>query len=57
MTAKSSSAAGLPYEAPKVFRIRVAGDELAVAGCKSASAGGGPNPPSCSKSICKNSAS
>ena len=42
-----------PYEAPQVFRVRVAGDELAVAGCKTASSGSGPNPGGCFKSNCK----
>ncbi len=31
-----------PYEPPQVFRIRVAGDELAVAGCKTSVAVTGP---------------
>lgn len=47
---------GRPYEPPKIFRVRIAGDELAVAGCKSLP-GGGPNPPSCLKSICKGNGS
>lgn len=46
-----------PYEPPAIFRIRIAGDEMAVAGCKTATAAGGPSPPSCSKSICKNAGS
>lgn len=47
------------YEPPKIYRIRIAGDELAVAGCKTATSGGGPNPPGCTKSvpICKNAGS
>jgi hypothetical protein len=43
-----------PYEPPAVYRIRIAGDEMAVAGCKTSSAAAGPNPPTCQKSICKN---
>jgi hypothetical protein len=46
-----------PYEPPKIFRVRVAGEELAVAGCKTNTAGGGPNPPGCLKSFCKNAGS
>lgn len=47
------------YEAPAVFRVRVVGDELAVAGCKSA---GGPGPTTgCATGgglpICKNAGS
>lgn len=45
-----------PYEPPQIFRVRIAGDELAVAGCKTAS-GAGPNPRSCLKSLCKNAGS
>jgi len=45
-----------PYEAPKIFRVRIAGDELAVAGCKTASSSG-PRPGSCLKSFCKNAGS
>jgi hypothetical protein len=48
--------AGRPYEAPKIFRVRIAGDELAVTGCKSLS-GGGPTPPTCLKSNCKGNGS
>lgn len=56
---RKSAVASLKYEAPKVFRIRIAGDELAVAGCKTTTSGGGPNPPGCRKSIpaCKNAGS
>ncbi len=46
-----------PYEPPKIFRVRVAGEELAVSGCKTNTAGGGPNPPGCLKSFCKNAGS
>ena len=46
-----------PYEAPKIFRVRIAGDELAVAGCKSSAIRSGSNPPSCLKSLCKNAGS
>ncbi len=49
--------AGRPYEAPKIFRIRIAGDELAVAGCKTSASGSGPNPGGCTKSVCKNAGS
>ncbi len=49
--------AGRPYEPPKIFRVRIAGDELAVTGCKSNAAASGQNPPSCLKSLCKNSGS
>jgi len=45
------------YEAPKIFRVRIAGDELAVAGCKTGVSGAGPNPPACTKSLCKNAGS
>lgn len=48
---------GRPYEAPRIFRVRIAGDELAVAGCKSNASGGGPSPPSCLKSLCKSGGS
>lgn len=48
---------GRVYEPPKIFRVRIAGDELAVAGCKTGSAGSGPNPPACNKSLCKNAGS
>ncbi len=48
---------GRPYEPPKIFRVRIAGEELAVAGCKTNTAGGGPNPPGCLKSFCKNAGS
>jgi hypothetical protein len=44
---------GRPYEAPKIYRVRIAGDELAVAGCKTNVSGSGPNPPSCFKGLCK----
>ena len=56
MTQQLPSFERRPYEAPKVFRVRVAGDELAVAGCKTATSGG-PNPGGCFKSNCKNTAS
>ena len=46
-----------PYEAPQIFRVRIAGDELAVAGCKTGVSGAGPNPPACTKSLCKNKGS
>lgn len=46
-----------PYEAPKIFRVRIAGDELAVAGCKTGVSGAGPAPPACRKSLCKNAGS
>jgi len=46
-----------PYEPPKIFRVRIAGDELAVAGCKTGVSGAGPNPPACTKSLCKNAGS
>lgn len=49
--------AGRPYETPKIFRVRIAGDELAVAGCKTGVSGAGPNPPACLKSLCKNNGS
>ena len=56
MNQKSSSPARTPYEPPKVFRIRIAGDELAVAGCKSSTVGvGGPTAgpaSSCFKAMC-----
>ena len=45
------------YEAPKIFRVRIVGDELAVSGCKTGVSGAGPNPPACAKSLCKSSAS
>jgi hypothetical protein len=51
-----SPQAGRPYEAPKIFRVRIAGDELAVAGCKTSSSSG-PNPGGCTKSLCKNAGS
>ncbi|MEO8358666.1 MAG: hypothetical protein ABI672_01440 [Vicinamibacteria bacterium] len=57
MASSAAVQTGRPYEAPKIFRVRIAGDELAVAGCKTSSGAGGPNPPSCSKSICKNNGS
>lgn len=57
MAHPASSRPGRPYEAPKIFRVRIAGDELAVAGCKTSAAASGPNPPSCIKSICKNAGS
>lgn len=46
-----------PYEPPKIFRVRIAGDELAVAGCKTSTSGAGPNPPGCLQSFCKNAGS
>jgi hypothetical protein len=46
-----------PYEPPKVFRVRIAGDEMAVAGCKTASSGSGPNPGGCLASFCKQAGS
>ena len=49
--------AGRPYETPKIYRVRIAGDEMAVAGCKTSSAGSGPNPGGCTKSFCKNAGS
>jgi hypothetical protein len=49
--------AGRPYEAPKIFRVRIAGDELAVTGCKTGVSGAGPNPPTCLKSFCKSAGS
>jgi hypothetical protein len=42
MTRQAPNTSRRPYERPQVFRIRVAGDELAVAGCKTASSAGGP---------------
>jgi len=48
---------GRPYEAPRIFRVRIAGDELAVAGCKSTAANSGPAFPSCLKSLCHNAGS
>ena len=47
---------GRPYEAPKIFRVQIAGDELAVAGCKTIPAGG-PFGGSCLKTLCKSSGS
>ena len=56
--ARSAPAPSLrPYEPPQIFRIRIAGDELAVAGCKSAVNGPGGGVPSCAKSICKSTGS
>jgi hypothetical protein len=57
MPSPSPAPAGRPYEPPKIFRVRVAGDELAVAGCKTNVAVAGPAPPTCAKSICKNNGS
>ncbi len=46
-----------PYEPPKIFRVRIAGDELAVAGCKTSVSAAGPGPPTCLKSVCKSNGS
>ena len=43
MTPKPSSVVRPVYESPRIFRIRVAGDELSVAGCKTSSSASGPN--------------
>lgn len=42
MTRQAAASVRRPYEAPKVFRIRIAGDELAVAGCKTSTSSMGP---------------
>lgn len=42
MTRQAAVVSRRPYEAPKVFRIRLAGDEMAVAGCKTATSSAGP---------------
>ncbi len=42
MTEKKT-AAREPYEPPKVRKVKLAGDELAVAGCKSTPVGGSRN--------------
>jgi hypothetical protein len=56
--ARPTSPSSHTYEPPKIYRVRIAGDELAVAGCKTNVVGvNGPNPPSCFKSICKNTGS
>ena len=54
MTQTLSATERRPYEAPKVFRVRVAGDELAVSGCKTNVSATGPTPGGCFKSNCKN---
>jgi hypothetical protein len=46
MTEKKPRAAKEPYEAPRVRKVKLAGDELAVSGCKSQAVGG-------SRSVCR----
>ena len=53
MTQTLSATERRPYEAPKVFRVRVAGDELAVSGCKTNVSATGPTAGGCFKSNCK----
>jgi hypothetical protein len=40
MTEKKSALPREPYEPPRVRKVKLAGDELAVAGCKSTPVGG-----------------
>jgi hypothetical protein len=57
MTNPISGTAAKPYEPPKIYRVRIAGDEMAVTGCKTMASGSGPNPGGCVKSFCKNAGS
>ena len=57
MTKSTAESTHKPYEPPRIYRVRIAGDEMAVAGCKTTAASSGPNPGGCVKSICKNAGS
>ena len=42
MTEKKARPAREPYEPPRLRKVKLAGDELAVSGCKATSVGGSP---------------